>query len=145
MIRDDLLGSWKPLSMRNARPDGSTVFPFGTSPGGIPIFQGDGRFAFILNRTDLPGFAAGDRFSGTAEESRAIVQGSFACFGAFALAGKVVTMHVEGGTWPAWTGTPLERHIVSFDGRETRWMDFTPSIGGAIENAWVRAGSVPAP
>jgi hypothetical protein len=138
MTHDDLLGTWKPLSVRNTRPDGSTVFPFGTSPGGILMFQGDRRFAFILNRTDLPRFVAGDRFSGTAEENRAIVQGSFAYFGTFELAGEVVTMRVEGGTWPAWTGTTLQRHIVSFDGREMRWMDFTPSIGGAIENAWLR-------
>jgi len=135
---DDLAGTWRPVAVINTRPDGSTVYPFGPDPKGILVFQSNGRFAFILNRADLPKFAANNRNLGTAEENKAIVQGSFAYFGTYSVANKVVTMQVEGGTWPGWTGIELERLILSFSGSEMRWTDPSPSVGGRVENAWAR-------
>ena len=46
------------------------------------------------------------------------MHGSFAYFGRYSIANKVLTMHVEGGTWPGWTGTEQERLIISFSGDE---------------------------
>src|SRR5262245_33177559 len=135
---NDLVGIWSPVSAVNTRPDGSTVYPFGPDPKGILVFASNGHFAFILNRPDLPKFAANNRNMGTADENKAIVQGSFAYFGTYSVANKVVTMHVEGGTWPSWTGTHLERLILSFSGDDMKWTDPTPSVGGKIENTWRR-------
>ena len=114
------------------------VYPLGPNPKGILVFTGNGHFAFILNRDDLPKFASGNRNTGTAEENRGIVQGSLAYFGTYSVADSVVTMQIEGGTWPSWTGTNLERRIVSFSGDEMRWTDSTPSVGGSVENFWAR-------
>ena len=135
---DELVGTWRPASVVNTRPDGTTLYPFGPNPKGILVFERSGHFAFILNRPDLPRFATNNRLTGNAEENKAIVHGSFAYFGRYTLANKVVTMHVEGGTWPAWIGTELERVIISFAGDEMKWTDPSPSLGGKVENAWVR-------
>lgn len=135
----DLVGTWLPVSAVNTRPDGAAVETFGPNPKGILIFQGDGHFAFILNRAGLPRFAGNNRSQGTAEENMAIVQGSFAYFGAYSVKDNTVIMHVDGGTWPGWYGTELERRILSYTGTELKWTDPTPSIGGTIENVWKRA------
>jgi hypothetical protein len=135
----DLVGTWLPVSAVNTRPDGTTVETFGPNPKGILIFQNDGHFAFILNRADLPKFASGKRNAGTEEENRTIVQGSFAYFGTYTVKNNTVVMHVDGGTWPSWYGSELERRIVSYNGSDLKWTDPTPSVGGTIENVWKRA------
>jgi hypothetical protein len=135
----DLVGTWLPVSAVNTRPDGTTIETFGSAPKGILMFQSDGYFAFILNRADLPKFAANNRNAGTPEENKTIVQGSFAYFGTYTVTNKTVVMHVDGGTWPGWYGTSLERLIISFSGSELKWTDPTPSVGGKIENVWKRA------
>jgi len=71
------------------------------------VFQSDGYFAFILNRTDLSKFAANNRYAGTLEENKTIVQGSFAYFGTYTVTNKTVVMHVDAGTWPGWYGPIL--------------------------------------
>lgn len=134
----EVIGTWRPVSVINTRPDGSTSLPFGPNPKGMLMFHQNGSFAFILNRPDLAKFAANNRFAGTAEENKAIVQGSFAYFGTYSLENKVVRMHVQGGTWPGWAGTEIERLIILFSGDEMKWTDPTPTIGGSVENAWAR-------
>lgn len=135
----DLVGTWLPVSTVRIGQDGSRVEPFGQNLKGILIFDNTGRFAFILTRPDLPKFASNNRTTGTADENRAIVQGSLAYFGTYSLAEKVIKMHVDGGTWPGWTGTDIERLISVFSGDELKWTDPTPSTGGKAENAWRRA------
>ena len=135
---NDLVGTWLPVSAVNTRPDGTTIDTFGPAPKGILIFQSDGYFSFILNRADLPKFAVNNRNAGTSEENKTIVQGSFAYFGTYTVTNNTVVMHVNGGTWPGWYGTSLERLIIAFTGSELKWTDPTPSVGGKIENVWKR-------
>jgi len=135
----DIVGTWLPVSAVNIRPDGTAVETFGPSPKGVLIFQNDGYFAFILNRADLPKFGTNNRNTGTPEENKFIIQGSFAYFGTYTVANGTIVMHVIGGTWPGWYGADLERRIVSFSGSELKWTDPTPSVGGKIENVWKRA------
>jgi hypothetical protein len=135
----DLVGTWFPVAAINTRPDGTVIETFGPNPKGILIFQSDGHFAFILNRAALPKFASNNRGTGTAEENKTIVQGSFAYFGTYTVKDNTVIMHVDGGTWPGWYGIDLERRILSYAGSELKWTDPTPSIGGTIENVWKRA------
>jgi hypothetical protein len=135
----DLVGTWLPVAAVNTRPDGTTIEMLGPDPKGILVFQSDGYFAFILNRADLPKFAANNRNAGTPEENKAIVQGSLAYFGTYTVTNNTIVMLVDGGTWPSWYGTSLERLIISFPGSELKWTDPTPSVGGTIENIWKRA------
>ena len=133
----DLVGTWTLKSDTSTTPDGRTIQPFGPNPRGIAIFDGSGRFAIINSRPDLPKFASNNRMRGTAEENEAIVQGSFAFFGTYSVANRVIVQHIEGGTWPAWTGTDQKRTITSFTGDEQTWTT-VPAFGGKSELHWKR-------
>ncbi len=133
----ELVGAWTLLSDVNTGADGSKSDAYGSNPLGLAIFADSGRFAIVFSRNDLPRFASNNRMQGTAEENRAVVQGSFAIFGSYSVADKVITQHIDGGTWPSWTGTDQKRTITAFTGDELAWAT-VPSIGGTTEIRWRR-------
>ncbi len=93
------------------------------------IFGSDGHFVQVLTRPGLPKFAAENRLQGTADENKAIVQGSIALFGTYSIADKTLVLHVESGTWPSWTGTDQKRPLTSYTGNEMAWT-LQASVGG---------------
>ena len=133
----DLIGSWTLELDTTTTSDGRTIQPFGADPNGIAIFDSAGHFAIVNSRPDLPKFASNNRMRGTAEENEAIVHGTFAFFGTYSVANGVIVQHIEGGTWPAWTGTDQKRTISSFAGDEQTWTT-VPSFGGRSELHWKR-------
>ena len=133
----DLVGTWTLESDTSTTPDGRTIQPFGPQPNGMAIFDSAGHFAIINSRPDLPKFASNNRMRGTAEENEAIVHGTFAFFGTYSVANGVIVQHIDGGTWPAWTGTDQKRTIASFTGDEQTWTT-VPSFGGRSELHWKR-------
>jgi hypothetical protein len=79
----ELVGTWKPVSIIVTGPDGRRSEPFGPNPNSILTFDANGRFVLVNTRPDLPKFASNNRAQGTAEENKAIVQGSIAYFGTY--------------------------------------------------------------
>ena len=73
----------------------------------------------ILQRATLPRFASDNRMSGTAEENKAVVQGSIAYFGTCAIdeAKGTISLRYHGSTYPNWDGDTQER-LVSVSGNE---------------------------
>jgi Lipocalin-like domain len=134
----DMVGTWTLESDTTTTPDGRTVQPFGPNPQGVAIFDNSGHFAIVNSRPDLPRFASNNRMRGTAEENEAIVHGSISFFGTYSVANGVIVQHIEGGSWPAWTGTDQKRTITSFAGDEQTWTT-VPSFGGKSELHWRRA------
>ena len=133
----DLAGTWTLVSDTGTAPDGRTIQPFGPDPQGMAIFDSSGRFAIVISRPDLPKFASNNRMQGTADENEAIVHGSFAFFGTYSIADGKIIQHIEGGMWPAWTGTDQKRTITSFTGDAQTWTT-VPSFGGRSELHWKR-------
>ena len=134
----DLVGAWVNISNINIRPDGTRTETFGPDSKGMIIFDASGRYVSVTTSANLPKFASGNRNTGTPEENKAVVQGSIAHFGTYSVADKVITLKVEGGTWPGWTGTDQKRPIMSFAGDEIKW-SVAASIGGTTEVGWRRA------
>jgi hypothetical protein len=99
--KEQIVGAWTMASADSVRPDGSRVAMFGSNPKGIMIFSRDGHFALIQMRAELPRIAAKSRDQGTPEENKAIVQGSIAYFGTYAVneADKSLTLNLEGSTF----------------------------------------------
>jgi len=64
-------------------------------PKGIIVFTSDGRFIYLYSRGDLPKFASNNRATGTADENKAVVQGSIATFGTYSVAGKELSLKIE--------------------------------------------------
>ena len=109
--QSSLVGSWTPVAIHTQQKDGTKYETFGPKPIGVLTFGSDGRFSLQFMRSDLPQFAGNDRMKGTAEENKAIVQGSISYFGTYTVdpTAKTLVLHVEGSLFPNWTGKDQKR------------------------------------
>ena len=138
-LREQLVGTWKIVSVNNTRSDGSIKQIFGPNPKGIAVFDDRGNTVIVLMSSGRPKFAANNRDMGTPEEFEATVQGTHAYFGTYSVveAEKTLVFHVEGNTFPNQEGIDTKRFI-SINGDEFRWTTPNPSVGGKSEAIWKR-------
>ena len=104
----DIVGTWT-LVAADIHRAGYRVQTFGPNPSGTLLFGSDGHYALVFLRRDLPTIASHDRTSETTDESQAVVQGSIAHFGTYVVDGNSLVFHIEGGTFPNWTGADQRR------------------------------------
>jgi len=135
----DIEGSWHLVSATVSQ-EGRTRNIFGDSPTGIMEFDAGGRFIQVIVSADLPKFASKSREKGTADENRAVVQGSIAFFGTYAVGtGGIVNLHIQGSTFANMSGSDQQRAI-RISGDELIWANATPAVGsGTAEQLWKRA------
>ena len=137
----ELVGAWTMVSITVNQGGQKKIEPFGPTPKGSLIFESNGRFSITVTRTDLPKFGSGSRVAGTPEENAAIVQGTIAYFGTYSVGVEdhLVTVHVEGGTFPNWVGTDQKR-LFTIIGDELRYTNVNRSSGeGTALVVWKRA------
>jgi hypothetical protein len=84
-LQEQLVGTWMLVSADIMRNDGSKVEVFGPNPRGTLIYTSDGHFVTVQMRSDLPKLASNRRDQGTPEEYKAVMQGSLAFFGTYAV------------------------------------------------------------
>jgi hypothetical protein len=140
-LKEQLVGTWKIVSVDNVRDDGSKAELFGSNPQGILIYTSDGYFVLVNMRADLPKFAAKNRDQGTPEENKAVVQGSIAYFGTYTVneADKVISARIEGSTYPNFVGgADQKRLITSLTADELRFINPAASAGGKLQLVWKR-------
>jgi hypothetical protein len=116
------------------------VEAFGDNPRGQLILTPDGRYSIVLSRAEMAKVAAGARTKGTAEENKAVVEGSIAHSGRYTIddGGKSITFHVETSTFPNWNGTTQKRPL-SVKGDMLTYKVMAPSNGSAPnEVTWKR-------
>jgi hypothetical protein len=133
----ELVGTWTLVSNINTQADGTKSDGFGANPKGMAIFQPDGHFVTLITRPDLPKFASGNRNTGTADENKAIVQGTIGLFGTYTMEGKTLVLKTESSTWPGWAGTDQKRPITSFAADDLIWT-VAATVGGNSELHWKR-------
>jgi hypothetical protein len=137
-LRQQMVGTWS-LSGQWVEQDGKKIQRFGANPKGIAMYDGNGRFATILLRTDLPKFASNNAMTGTADENKAIVQGSNATFGTWSIDeqdGSLISQ-IDGSTFPGWDGQRQKRTL-SIVGDEMRMCVSGAQIGGTACAVWKR-------
>src|SRR5512140_3627726 len=83
-LKEQVVGTWIAVS-QYVDQDGKKVEPFGANPKGIVVYDANGHFVLVLQRATLPRFASNNRLAGTPDENKAIVQGSIAYFGKYAI------------------------------------------------------------
>jgi Lipocalin-like domain len=130
--KERLLGAWTLVSL-TAGEEADQTFPYGANPKGSMMVDANGRFMITVVRSDLPQFASNNRVTATPDEATAVVQGSIAYYGSYSIdeATRVITVNVEGSTFPNFTGGTQTR-ILSFNGDdEVTYLNPTPSHGGA--------------
>jgi hypothetical protein len=131
-------GSWILVELYN-ETDGKRMEPFGPNPRGSMLLTPDGHFSMTLMRSSLPKFASNVRTKGTAEEYKAVVEGSVAAIGTYEVTGdkeKVLNLHIEGSTFPNWDGQHQKRPV-SVNGDDMTIINPAPSIGGGGKNTQV--------
>jgi hypothetical protein len=135
----EIVGSWTLISVK-VEQAGEIVEPFGPNPKGSLMFDRNGRFSIVINRSDLPKIASNNRAAGTQEENKSIVQGSIAYFGTYSVSetDHLFVVHVEGGTFPNWVGTDQKR-IFNIAGDELKYTNSNRSVGaGTALVIWKR-------
>ena len=96
-LKDQLVGTWTLVSATQTTKEGVKSDRWGASPRGRVTFEADGRYSFMIFRSDVPKFASNNLNEVTAEESKAAIQGMNANYGTWSLdeATKTVTTNVE--------------------------------------------------
>jgi Lipocalin-like domain len=140
-IKDQVVGSWIFVSAQDVKPDGSKVDPSGPNPKGAATYDANGRFTFMIMRSDLPKFASNNRAQATAEEGKAVAQGMIAFYGTYTVneADKTLTTRIEGSSYPNLIGGEQKRVITSLTADEMRYTNPTTSTGTKAEAVWRRA------
>jgi len=142
-LKEQIVGTWTPVS-QYVDQDGKRLEPFGSNPKGIVIYDTNGRFVLVLQRASLPRFASSNRMAGSAEENKAIVQGSIAYFGSYSVDEKEqkINIHYDGSTYPNWDGEDQVR-LISIDGNELSMVSPVSAVGGGLVHLLLRRAKPP--
>ncbi len=136
--KGELVGSWTLVAINNKSPDGKTVQTFGSNDGFV-VFDSNGKFIQALMRSDLPKFASNNRNSGSADENKAVILGSLAIFGTYAINNDgTITLRIERSTFPNWNGSDQKRVVTALTANEMKWQIAAPSVSGTSEAVWKR-------
>ena len=114
-------GVWTLVSSNTVDPDGRRTPTLGTKPTGNLIFTEDGHFLWLLLSADLPKFASNNRATGTPEENAAVVRGSIAVYGTYAVTDKDLMFTIEQSTFPNWRESQQKRTIKVLTSGELKW------------------------
>ncbi len=139
-MKEQLVGAWTILIADAVSQDGTRVPNFGPNPNGTVIFDATGRYALELTRSNLPKFASNNRTKGTADENRAVVQGSLAHFGTYEVdeTARALILHIRGSSFPNWEGTTQKRPLTIMGPDDVKWITPEASGGGTAEVIWHR-------
>lgn len=139
-LKDRIVGTWVYASVDLVRPDGSREPLFGPNPKGMASFDATGRYILMTSRAGLAKFASPNRMEATAEENKAVVQGSIAHFGRYTVdeANGTLTFHIETSTFPNWNGVDQKRPF-TIQGDELTWKTPASTGSGTAEVVLKRA------
>src|SRR5205085_10357476 len=68
-LKDQVVGTWTLVSNYAERADGTRLQTFGKDPKGIAVYDGNGRFAYIIMGDVRKKFGANNRMEGSDEEN----------------------------------------------------------------------------
>jgi hypothetical protein len=141
-LKEQLVGTWLLVSAETTNADGSKLMPFGPNPKGILVMDGNGQYVSLNVSSGLPKVASNNRMTETADENKAITQGSLASYGTYTVneAEKTVILHLDGSTFPNWAGTEQKRPIKSISADDLIYINPAPTTGaGATVLTFKRA------
>jgi Lipocalin-like domain len=139
-LKDQLVGSWTLLSATQMTKDGVKSDRWGPNPRGRAIFEGDGRYSFMIFRSDVPKFASDNMNQVTAEEGKAAIQGMTANYGTWSIdeTTKTLTTNIEAASSPNLTGGTQKRIITTLTADELKYTNPASQIGTVDDVVWKR-------
>lgn len=140
-LKDQLVGTWTLVSANQVSKDGVKSDRWGSNPRGRAIFEANGRYSFMIFRTDIPKFASNNMNQVTAEEAKAAIQGMTANYGTWSIdeATKTLTTNIEGSSSPNLNGGTQKRIISSISADELKYTNPASQIGSVDDVVWKRA------
>ena len=107
-------GTWRLLACEGQWSDGRISKPYGDEPGGLLMYDGQGRFSGQIMARERPGFATGNLLKGSDDEVRTAFEGYVAYYGSYAVdeTEGLMIHQVEGSFFPNWIG---ERQVRKFE------------------------------
>ena len=140
-LKDQIVGHWIFVSSIDTNKDGTKTNRFGPNPKGLVMFDAGGRFSFFISRADIPKFTANNINQGTADENKAVMQGSIAYYGTWTVdeASKTLTTNVEAATYPNLNGATQKRTITSLTAEELKYTNPATTAGTSSDVIWRRA------
>jgi hypothetical protein len=135
----DVVGSYTLVSAV-MELDGKKSDTYGPNAKGALTLDANGRYVLVFMRAFLPKFASNNRMTGTPDENKAIVQGSFASFGTYSIneAEKTIIFRIESATFPNWNGDEQKRSF-TLSADELKYIVRAASGGGIATVTWKRA------
>lgn len=140
-LKDQIIGTWSLESAMQTTKEGAKSDRWGKNPMGRVIFESNGRYSFMIMRSDVPKFKTNNQNQGTAEENTAAFQGSTAHYGTYSVdeATKTITTNIEAASFPNLKGESQKRVISSVTADELRYTNIASAIGTVDEVVWKRA------
>jgi hypothetical protein len=131
-LKEQLIGTWTPVSWEQDAPNGPKIQRFGAPPKGYNIFDANGRFYIMYVKSDLPKHSSNNALTPTADEAQAIVKGMIGYYGTYTLdeASKVITMRIEASSFANQLGMEQKRTITSLTPTELKYIN-TTVVGNA--------------
>jgi lipocalin-like protein len=140
-LKDQVIGHWMFVSSIDTNKDGTQTNRFGPNAKGLVMFDSSGRFSFFISRANIPKFAANNINQGTAEENKAVLQGTIAYYGTWAVdeTTKTLITNVEAATYPNLNGSTQKRVITSLTADELKYTNPATTAGTSSDVIWRRA------
>ena len=129
------------VAVTSEGPDGARGEPFGPDPKGVILFANDGYFSLLQSRAEIRRIAANDRARATPEEAQAIVSGSIAYYGTYAVseADKTISVRLLNSTFANLLGSPEQKRIItSLTEDELRFTNPRTPAGMTLLTVWKR-------
>ena len=139
-LKEQLVGTWTLVSATQTK-DGVKSDRWGRNPKGRATFEANGRYSFMIFRSDVPKFASDNLNQVTAEESKAAIQGMTANFGTWSIdeATKTLTTNIEAASSTNLNGGTQKRIISSLSATELKYTNPASQIGSVDDVVWKRA------
>lgn len=128
---NEMAGSWALVSVSNIFPDGSTVYPYGTDPKGLLMFDTKGNYAIQILKAQRPKIVSNDKNKCTPEENASIVQGTNSHFGKYIFdeKNKTISFKIEWASFTNWEKTEQNR-LYLYDGKQLKYTVTHTTQGG---------------
>lgn len=139
-LKDQLVGTWTLVSSAQTTKAGVKSDRWGQNPRGRAVFEDNGRYSFMIFRSDIPKFAVNNLTQGTAEENKAAIQGMTANYGTWSVdeTTKTIITNVEAASFPNLIGGGQKRIISSITADELKYTNATSLIDTIDEAVWKR-------
>jgi hypothetical protein len=140
-LREQLVGAWTLVSIISTDKQGLKSERRGPNPKGLLIFDASGRYSILTARSDIANFKINNVDQGTPEENKAVLTGMIANIGTWSVdeVSKMITTHVEAGSFPNLNGNTQKRVISALTADELRYVNGASATGTIDEAIWRRA------